>query len=304
MNAYFVISGEHRPDASLVPPLEAADITIEEVEIGQDAETVIALFKDRDPGFVFLPPVWDDLLCVKVINNIETLRTPFETIIADRQPKIPNLVAAYNAGLSAFVELPLKADLFQQAIARCRARLEKKLSILVAGNRLRAYEREAVPNIFSSQILERDQLLSQAFMDLIQRKGPLLGGNVRLLLVLSSDAQQQRFGTFLKSIGIQVVTAHDMKEAVLAVESDGPFALVISDNILPDGDASGLVNALRKSLKDKMPRYIVMTGSPDKASDLLRPESHIDDVILKPGPGHGIEMILPAVISGIYQIRG
>lgn len=304
MNTYFIISGQHRPDPSLAAPLEACDITVEEVEIGKDAETVAALFKDRDPGFIFLPPAWEDLLCVKVINNIETLRTPFETIIADRQPAIPNLVAAYNAGLSAFVELPLNADLFQQAIIRCRARLEKKLSILVAGNRLRAYERDAVPNIFSSQILERDQLLSQAFMDLIQRKGPLLGNNVRLLLVLSSEAQRQRFGTFLRSIGLQIATANDMREALQSLDSDGPFAIVISDNILPDGDASGLVNAMRKTLKDKMPRFIVMTGSPDKASDLLRPESHIDDVILKPGPGHGIEMVLPAVISGIYQIRG
>ncbi len=304
MNVYFIISGEHRPDASLAPLLQAYDLSVEEVEIGDDAETVGALFKDRDPGFIFLPPAWNDLLCVKIINNIEMLRTPFETIIAARQPVIPNLVAAYNAGLSAFVELPVNADLLQQAIIRCRARLEKKLSILVAGNRLRAYERDAVPNIFSSQILERDQLLSQAFMDLIQRKGPLLGGNVRLLLVLSSEAQQQRFGTFLRSIGVQVVTGHDMREALRAVDSDGPFALVISDNILSDGDASRLVNAMRKNLKEKMPRFIVMTGSPDKASELLRPESHIDDVILKPGPGHGIEMILPAVISGVYQIRG
>lgn len=304
MNAYFIISGQQRPAPSLVAPLEAAEMSVEEVDIGQDAETVIALFKDRDPGFIFLPPAWDDLLCVKVINNIETLRSPFETIIADRQPKIPHLVAAYNAGLSAFLELPVNDDLFQQMILRCRARLEKKLAALVAGNRLRAYERDTVPNIFSSQILERDQLLSQAFMDLIQHKGPLLGGNVRLLLVLSSDAQQQRFGTFLRSIGVQVATAHDMREALRAVDTDGPFALVISDNILPDGDASGLVNAMRKNMKEKMPRFIVMTGSPDKASDLLRPESHIDDVILKPGPGHGIEMVLPAVISGIYQIRG
>ncbi len=304
MNAYFITSGKYRPDLSLMTPLEAHEIPVEEVEMAQDAEAVIALFKDRDPGFVFIPPVWDDLFCVKVIDNLETLRTPFETVIADRQPVISNLVAAYNAGLSAFVELPVNNDVYQQTLIRCRARLEKKMAMLVAGNRLRAYERDAVPNAFSPQILERDQLLSQAFMDLIQRKGPLLGNDVRLLLVFSSEAQQQRFGTFLRSIGLQIATAHDMREALRAVESAGPFAIVISDNILPDGDAAALVNLMRKNMKDKMPRFIVMTGSPDKASDLLRPESHIDDVIIKPGPGHGIEMILPAVISGVYQIRG
>ncbi len=284
--------------------LKTSDIPAEEVEMPQDAEAAITLFKDRDPGIIFIPPVWDDLFCVKVINNLETLRTPFETVIADRQPSIPNMVAAYNAGLSAFVELPVNDDLFQQAILRCRARLEKKMSTLVASNRLRAYEHGTVPNIFSPQILERDHLLSKAFMDLIQRKGPLLANNVRLLLVLSSEAQQQRFGIFLRSIGLQVAAAKDMREALRAVENDGPFAIVISDNILPDGDAFGLVNAMRKNLKDKMPRFIVITGSPDKASDLLRPESHIDDVILKPGPGHDIEMSLPTIISSIYQIRG
>ena len=304
MNAYFIATGNYRPDLSLLAPLEAEEIPAEEVELSQDAESAIALFKNRDPGIIFIPPVWDDLFCVKVIDNIETLRTPFETVIADRQPLVPNLVAAYNAGLSAFVELPLKPALFKQAMIRCRARLEKKIALVVAGNRLRAYERDAVPNVFSPQIMERDQLLSQAFMDLIQRKGPLLGNDVRLLLALSSEAQQQRFGTFLRSIGLQIATANNMGEALRAVEHDGPFAIVISDYILPDGDAAGLVNAMRKTMKDKMPRFIVMTGSPDKASDLLRPESHIDDVIIKPGPGHGIELILPAVISGIYQVRG
>lgn len=304
MNAYFIASGKYRPDPSLAALLEPHEITAEEVEIGQDAEAVIALFKNRDPGIVFIPPVWDDLFCVKVINNFETLRTPFETVIAGQQPIVPNLVAAYNAGLAAFVELPVNADLFQQAMIRCRARMEKKMAALVAGNRLRAYERDAAPNLFSPQILERDQLLAQAFMDLVQRRGPLLANSVRLLLVSSSEAQRQRFGTFLRSIGLQIATANDMREALRAVENGGPFAIVISDNILPDGDAFGLVNAMRKSLKDKMPRFIVMTGSPDKAYDLLRPESHIDDVIVKPGPGHGIEMILPAIISGIYQVRG
>lgn len=304
MNAYFITSGECRPDPSLAAMLEAGETSPEEVKIGQDAEAVIALFKDRDPGIIFIPPMWDDLLCVKVINNIETLRTPFETVIADQAPLVSNLVAAYNAGLSAFVELPANDDLARQTILRCRSRLEKKMALLIAGNRLRAYERDAVPNIFSSQILERDQLLAQAFMDLIQRKGPLLGNNVRLLLVSSSDAQRQRFGTFLRSIGLKVSVGNDMQEALRAVEGDGPFAIVLADSILPDGDAVGLVNAMRKNLKEKMPRFIVMTGSPDKASDLLRPESHIDDVIIKPGPGSSIETILPTIISGIYQVRG
>ena len=232
MIAYFITSGEYRPDPSLAAPLEADEIPLEEVEIGRDAETVIALFKERDPGIVFIPPVWDDLFCVKVINNIETLRTPFETVIADKKPLIPNMVAAYNAGLSAFVELPVNADLFRQAIIRCRSRLEKKMALLIAGNRLRAYERDAAPNVFSPQILERDRLLSQAFMDLIQRKGPLLENNVRLLLVSSSEAQRQRFGTFLRSIGLQIATVNDMQGALRAVENDGPFAIVIADNIL------------------------------------------------------------------------
>ncbi len=304
MNAYFIISGTFRPDPSVTATLRTNDISIEEVEIQQDAEAVISLFKDRDPELIFISPVWEDLLCVKIINNIEMMRTPFETLITDRQPLIPNLVAAYNAGLSAFVELPLHDDLFQQALLRCRARLEKKMAILVAANRLRAYEHGTVPNIFSPQILERDHLLSKAFMDLIQQKGPLVANSVRLLLVLSSEAQQQRFGAFLRSIGLQTVAANNMQEALRAIESSGPFAIVISDNILPDGDAFGLVNTLRKNLKDKMPRFMVITGSPDKASELLRPESHIDDVVLKPGPGHDIEMILPTIISGIYQIRG
>ncbi len=303
MNGYFLKCGDHRPDPSLTQLADSFELPVEEFDIGQDAEAVIPLLRERDPGIVFIPPVWEDLFCVKVVNSVQTLASPFETVIAGRQPIIPNLVAAYNAGLTAYVELPVNNDLFRQVLQRSQTRLDRKAGEIRAARRMRELETGAAPGIFSPQIQERDHLLSRAFMDLIQRKGPLVVQSVRLLLVTSSEAQRQRFGGFLSSIGLKVTTAVDMKEALKAIETGFPFSIVISDNILPDGDAIGLVNAMRKQLKEEMPRFIVLTASPDKAAELLSPETHIDDLIVKPGPGHSIEMILPSVIAGIYQVR-
>ncbi len=50
-----------------------------------------------------------------------------------------------------------------------------------------------------------------------------------------------------------------------------------------------------------MPHIIVWSSSPDKAADLLEPDNHIDELLLKPGPEAGTESILPSIISVIYR---
>jgi len=302
MIAYLLKTASTAPDGALAHLLAGLEIPVEELRIAANHEEVIPLLRDKDPGVVFIPPVWDDLFCIKILNDIRTLGTPLETVIAGPQPLIPNMVAAFNADLSAFVETPVNEDVFKQVIHRVKARLAKKMETLHNLRRLAEYENGGTPGFFSPQVMERDQLLARAFMDILSQTGPLLSGSIRILLVTSSAAQQQRFGAFLKGIGITVVPANGMTEA-MKIMGEETFPIIISDNILPDGDAVTLVNELRKRRATEMPRFIVLTASPDKATELLQPDTHIDDVIIKPGPGARIESILPPIIAGIYQVR-
>jgi len=300
-NAYIIKAGSAVPDGGLPRLLDEFEMRVEELNIADRHDAVIPLLKEREPGLAFLPPLWEDLFCVKVINDIMTIPTPFETLIVGNQPIVPNLVAAYNAGLSAFIETPIHNDLFRQTVHRARTRLARKIADMQNLKRLTEYEAGNSSCVFSPQLAERDQYLAHAFMDLINRSGPLLAGNIRILLVSSSTAQQQRFGAFLKTIGITAVPAHAMSDAITLLKNEDHFPIVISDYLLPDGDAITLVNEMRKFLTSAMPRFLVVTASPDKAAELLKPDTHIDDVIIKPGPGARIESILPAIIASIYQ---
>lgn len=303
MNGYIVTNGKGRPDPSLAEVLRPYGLPLEELDVAGDHDALARLLKERDPGLVFIPPLWDDLFCVKLLNSILTLDTPFEPVIIGAAPIIPNLVAAFNAGLAGFVEIPINADLFRQVFYRAKQRLDARIETMQNLRRLKEYETGSAPTIFSQQIVERDQLLARAFMDLIKGKGPIVNQNVRLMLISSSSAQQASFSSFLKGVGIDVTTAGSMKEALKILGDGHHFPIVISDNLLPDGDAITLVNAMRKTVKEAMPRFIVLTASPDKAAELLKPETHIDDIIVKPRSGERMESILPAIISGIYQVR-
>lgn len=303
ITAYVVKTETSSLDKELKKLIEGRDLRIEELDIHSDHGAIINILKDREPGIVFIPTEWLDMFCVKVLNGIVTLKSQFETIIFGPTPDMSYLIAAYNSGLSAFVEMPTKKDLFAQVVTRLKNRLAEKIAVARDLNRLREFERGGAPAAFSPQILERDQFIAKAFMDIMSRSGPLFDGNVSVLLVSSSHAQQQAFEAFLKTLGIKVMLAGGVGEAIKILSGSSQCKMVISDGVLPDGSAATLVEKLRKSMTSELPRFAVITASPDKAGELLAPEMHIDDVIVKPAPDAGMESILPTIIAGIYQTR-
>lgn len=287
----------------IVPPLEKElknlNNRIEHITLPENHEEILTLFKDKEGGIVFLPQIWKDLFCVKIIHELQTLKTPFETVLVSSSPSISNLIVAFNSGLKVILETPVKEDKLSQAISRATQHLKQKMDQMETVNRLSIYESGSMPHHYSPQLTERDQLLAHAILDIINQKGPLINGKVNILLVSTSKAQQKKLEGFLKNIGISVKKASGMEQA-LKISAEKNFNVVISDTLLPDGDAITLVNGLRKTLKTKMPRFLVWSASADKVSELLNPENHIDDVIIKPGPCTGIESILPSLLAGIY----
>lgn len=300
MNAYLLSNKSHPLDPSLGKGLKELGVHFEKITLPKDHEEVVDLLEKKQPGVAFIPAVWEDLYCVKVVQEIIRIETPIEPVIVGDAPNAANIIAVFNEGLSAYLEVPFNADKLKLILARVRKRLRNKLENIGAAKKLEEYMEGAVPYIFSPQLVERDQMLAAAFMNIINHDYPVVTSEVNVMLVTSSTAQQQRLKGFLKKVGLKVTTTGSMKEAVDVMGGD-KFNLVISDNMLPDGDAITLVAKLRKTVKSHMPRIIVWSSSPDKAAELLKPETHIDDVIIKPGPGASIEHILPALISNIYQ---
>lgn len=299
MKAYLLDNKSHPLDGSLEKELKKLNTRMEHIKLPGDHEEILSLFEDKEGGLVFLPEIWEDLFCVKILHELQLLKNHFETIIVGPTPSVPDLIVAFNDGLTCYLQTPVDEGKLKQVTSRGTDRLNKKLEHENMVRRLADYESGSTPHHYTPQIQERDQLLGHGIVDIINQQGPLAKGDVRVLLVSTSKAQQKKLNDFLKGLGMDVVNAGTIKDAVKSAQ-DGKYSIVISDNILPDGDAVDLVNRLRKSLKTELPRFFVWSASPDKIADLLNPENHIDDVIIKPGPGVGIESILPTILAGVY----
>jgi len=299
MKTYLMQNDDFPLDVSLFDTLDAMSIEYQTLALPADHHDLGTLFNGLEGGLVFLPAVWKDLFSVKIVQEASLLPVPFETIITDVAPDVSNLIVAFNEGLSAYLETPVNQEQLQLIILRTRSRFEKKISQISTARRLFDMASPAASFDRSRAMLIRNRYLGKAFVDIANKTGPLFESKLEILLVSSSSAQQKQLSLLLKTLGIETTKTGDINEAVKTAQGK-EFAVVISDSILPDGDAAKLADRLRKTSKS-MPHIIVWSSSPEKAATLLKPESHIDEVIVKPAPEAGIESILPSIIAVIYR---
>jgi len=298
MKTYLMQNDDYPLDVSLFNTLDTLAIGFQSLALPADHNDVGRLLNDLEGGTVFMPAVWKDLFGVKIVQEFSDAETPFETVMVDATPEVSDLIIAFNEGLSAYLETPVTKEKLRIAISRTRSRFEKKISQWLNVRRLSDLASRS--NLFngSQTVSIRNQYLGKAFIDMANKTGPLFDGEVAVLLVSSSSARQNQLGMQLKAIGISAVKTGNVEETIEAADKK-EFTVVISDSILPDGDAILLANRLRKTSK-RMPPVIVWSSSPEKTADLLKPEHHIDEVIIKAGPETGIESVLPSIIAVIY----
>lgn len=300
MKAYLLSDKKSKFDKDIEGTLKMLEFELEVVDLPEDHEEVYEYFQDKEGGLIFIQAVWQDLYCVKVVQEIVRLRGSFEAIIVGAKPKIPDLTVAFNNGLTAYLTTPLDTQELKQVIARASAKLKEKSDKDLLAIRLAQYESSGKVQSIFNQTSERDLLLAKAFVDFFKQRGPIVSGETHILLVGSSGAQKKKLESFLKQLNIHIDSTVDIKSGVdLALK--GKFQLIISDNVLPDGSAIEMISELRAKVKGELPRFIVWSSSPEKYAELVNPETHIDDVITKPGPGVGIETVLPAIIAAIYS---
>ncbi|MDH5542899.1 MAG: response regulator [Nitrospinota bacterium] len=303
MKSYILENKKNMIDAEVKENLKKGmEHKVEELELPENHEDIYPIFADKEDGIIFIPAIWTDLYCVKIINEVEHLKGVFGAVIVGKTPKASELVVAFNEGLYAYLETPMDKQNFKQTLTRVFGKLRKKSGENLVLGRIKQYESGLSPRSFSHQMHERDHLLAKAYIDVLKDRGPLMDGTVKVLLVTASKAQEGRLEKFLKELGLKIESVDSMA-AALEKASVGKFELIITDNMLPDGDAITFVDKLRKLMKKSLPRVIVWSSSPEKFASLLGPENHIDDVILKPGPGAGIEVILPSIVAAIYSLH-
>ena len=299
MKTYLMYNDDHVLDETLFSVLDAMSVDFEAITLPDKHNEITSLLRDLEGGAVFLPAVWKDLFCVKIMQEISLMPRPFETVIVDTAPEVSNLIVAFNEGLSAYLETPVTEENLQLIMSRIKSRFEDKISHISAAQRLSGLSSQSISINASQSMITRNQYLGRAFIDIVNQSGPLFENGVEVLLVSSSSVQQRQLEGTLKTIGISTTKSGSIEETIRIAEKK-EFPVVISDNFLPDGDATMLADNLRKTSKS-MPHIIVWSSSPDKAADLLDPDNHIDELLLKPGPEVGTESILPSIISVIYR---
>ena len=299
MKTYLMQNDDYPLDVSLLDTLDAMNIEFQALALPVDHHELSAISNGLEGGLIFLPAVWKDLFSVKIVQEVSLLPVPFETVLTDVTPDVSNLIVAFNEGLSAYLETPVNQEQLQLIILRTRSRFEEKISQISTARRLFEMTSPATSFDRSRAMLARNRYLGKAFVDLANKTGPLFESKLEILLVSSSAVQQKQLSLLLKTLGISTTETGNIKEAIQAAQEQ-EFTVVVSDSILPDGDATKLADRLRK-IDKRMPHIIVWSSSPEKAAALLKPENRIDEVIMKPTPETGIESILPAIIAVIYR---
>jgi len=286
-------------DPGLPKSLKETSNEYDTLILPESHDEIDAVFKNNKGGVVFIPDIWQDLICVKMIQEIRHLSSPYETVIVGAMPEHAQLIAAFNAYLSAYLDTPVTNERLNQVLARVNNQFKYKVAQYAIRRRLVEFESQTLHESLSQAALIKNQYLGKAFRDIINQDGPLSEKKIEILSISTSEVQQKRLVTLLNSVGFKTVETDSIANAVkLASEKD--FSAVISDNVLPDGNATKLSKELGKVCV-KLPKLIVWSSSSKVLAELLNPENHFDEVLLKPSPEIGIESILPPIITAIYQ---
>lgn len=303
MKLYLLENEAHPLDESLKKELASAGHTAEAIALPEDHEQLQALLEDHASGAVFLPAAWDDLFCVKTIDEVDSHARPFETVLVGPPPPLSRLIVAFNHGLTAFLETPVDPETLRLTLKRVEGRWKRSVETAELAATVELYRTGGSAHALSNENLMRDQLLGHALAQFASQEGPFFEGSVTILLASTSPSQQKQLASLLTRFGAQVTTVGTMNEAFEQLK-DKAFTVVISDGVLPDGDALAFAARLRQEAKQSIPHFMVWSSSREKVPELLRPESLVNDVILKPGPDLGIESCLPAIVSAVYRMQG
>lgn len=291
MNVYLLGNEVHALDPGIAETARQLGHASECLELPTNHEDLVPLLANKQGGIAVLPAIWEDLLCVKMAGEMAWIEPPMETVIAGSIPEPAHLVAAFNEGIAAYIPAPAEADQARRALNRAVRRWQARVGRLADAD-------NPVQDSGTAERAMRDHYVGQALLKCADQGARPFGEEVRALIVSAAGAQRKQLETLLQRLGAEVRTTQTRKEALDALGKDR-FTLIVSDGVLPDGDAPALAKSMRKACKGAVPRFVVWSSSPEKAAGFLNPENHIDDFILKPGPAWGLESVVPSLAAAV-----
>lgn len=276
---------------------------LRELPLPESPDELGQLEAEEGPAIVFLPAVWKDLFAVKLLQKLRAMPGIFEVVLCGKAPRPAELCVAFNEGLAYFLTTPATPDLLRQALSRAARNVARRLD----ARRVKlALEAESVEEGELEQTLRdqqsRDTLIATALLDLCAHQGPFVERTAKVLVVSTSTAQLKRLEAYLKPLGVEIVHATSAA-AALKQAKDGEFAVVVSDNVLPDGAATDLAAKIKAAVSGAVPTFIVWTSSRENMKTLLDPKYFIDAVALKPEGSAGMDSLLLELVAGIYHQR-
>ena len=251
------------------------------------------LLQDKESGVVLLAITWDDLLCVKMVEEIVNMERPFESVILSDLPTPANLAAAFNRGLSGILTKSPKPNEVRVVLQRASRRVDARLKDRVATNMSGPAKVDHL----------RDHLIGSAILRWLDGKGGLpFDKSLKALVVASSDVQGSALTALLKQLGLSAFRCKNAAEARSCIDGQD-YELVISDCQLPDGTALDVSNYIHQSKRQRLPRFIVWTSSPGLDPKLSAPEAHVDSIMRKPSPENGLASLLPTIFATVMSAQ-
>jgi DNA-binding response OmpR family regulator len=93
-----------------------------------------------------------------------------------------------------------------------------------------------------------------------KRKGRLPGPTKRLLLVEDNEPLRQALNEVVQTWSFTTSTAATLQQAQTVVLTEEPFAVIVSDYQLPDGNGLGFFDWLRRDMQIYVPFLLISGG--------------------------------------------
>jgi DNA-binding NtrC family response regulator len=301
MNVFVMQNQRNRVDESVLDIVtEVADVFLS-MDLPENHNDIQMMLGTHPGGIVVMPAIWEDLLVVKLVQQIMLLDKPYKTIAVGTCNDIASLATAFNEGLSAFITIPAETGVIVNSIKRVVSQQNLRV------NELRLMKKNSSVNSYSAHEVFsekknysfREKLVGKLLIQLAEGLNPFKANATSLMNITTSVARQNQFSRLFDTMGFQTTPAATIREA-LELAGKKEFSVVVSDAVLTDGKISELTSGL-KNVCRRMPYIIVLSSSPEKADELLTPENCIDEVVMKPVPDSGIESVLPTVSAYAFR---
>ncbi len=294
MKIYLLENKTHSLPKELKDKFIPESYEIISLKLPSDHEEIHQLFEEQSRGAIFLPAIWEDLLSVKIVQEIKSLKEFFTIALVGKEGDLDSVICAFNNGLTGFLTAPVEETAFKQVFSRM-----KYLDEIHAQKLLK----KASSNLTSTfTITEKENYLSKAFLDFLSEKGPFVSEQTSVLIVTSSPAQSNLLKELLQQLHITVHTVGSIDKAIETLKSNS-VDLIISDATLKDGSAKDMGKAIHTEINQAIPPYLVWTSSYDTQAIPLEKDSHIDEVLPKPSSKSSLTSLLPSIVMWIYKVR-